>query len=131
MAPPARTDVHQHLWALEVKRLAPEDATPLLRAWGRVAAGLGAHPRLRVVFAALAGLAPLHGERAAVRRGPAVPSSPQLFYDTSSYGAQAIAAVAAVVGAGQLVHGSDFPVLAADAPADDARVRENPARLLG
>jgi 6-methylsalicylate decarboxylase len=160
MAPPPRTDIHQHLWPTELlerleARGAPlfvhpgpagagdRDGAPWWPAltgylaslqsawWAWVAAGLGAHPRLRVVFAALAGLAPLHGERAAARRGPAVPSSSQLFYDTSSYGQQAIAALAAIVGARQLVHGSDFPVLAADAPADDARMRENPARLLG
>jgi 6-methylsalicylate decarboxylase len=99
--------------------------------WAWVAAGLRAHPRLRVVFAALAGLAPLHGERAAARGGPAVAPAPQLFYDTSSYGPQAIVAVAAVVGAGQLVHGSDIPVLAGGAPGEGALARENPARLLG
>jgi hypothetical protein len=98
--------------------------------WAWVATGLGAHPRLRVVFAALAGLAPLHGERAGARGGPAVPRSPHLFYDTSSYGPDAIAAVSTVVGARQIVHGSDIPVLHTGAPSDDARVRENPARLL-
>ena len=60
-----------------------------------------------------------------------MPTSPQLFYDTSSYGPRAIAAVASAVGPGQLVHGSDIPVLDAAAPTEDARVRENPARLLG
>jgi hypothetical protein len=119
MAPPARTDVHQHLWALEVERLAPEDATPLLRAWGRVASELPA---------------PL-GAWASLNLASATPDDLDALLDEGfvglCHGAQAIAAVAAVVGAGQLVHGSDFPVLAADAPADDARVRENPARLLG
>jgi 6-methylsalicylate decarboxylase len=99
--------------------------------WAWVAAGVTAHPRLRVLFAALAGLAPLHGERAAARGGPPAPAAPQLFYDTSSYGRRAIVALRAVVGASQLVHGSDTPVLTAGAPSDDALVRENPARLLG
>ena len=50
--------------------------------WGRAA-----HPRLRVVFAALAGLAPLHAERLAARGGPAgAVHDPLVFYDTSSYG---------------------------------------------
>jgi predicted TIM-barrel fold metal-dependent hydrolase len=99
--------------------------------WAWAAVGLAAHPRLRVVFAALAGLAPLHGERAAARGGPAVPRSPHLFYDTSSYGPDAITAVSTVVGARQLVHGSDIPVLDAGTPNDDAHLRENPERLLG
>jgi hypothetical protein len=43
MTPPLRADVHQHLWPaelLEVERLAPKEAAPLLRAWGGVVAGL-------------------------------------------------------------------------------------------
>jgi 6-methylsalicylate decarboxylase len=76
-------------------------------AWGRPA-----HPRLRVCFAMLAGLAPLHAERLAARGGPAAGAlDPGLFYDTSSYGARAIAAMAAVVGLDQLVSGSDRPVV--------------------
>jgi 6-methylsalicylate decarboxylase len=98
--------------------------------WAWATAGVSAHPRLRVVFAALAGLAPLHGERAAARGGPAVPRSPHLFYDTSSYGPDAISAVSTVVGASQVVYGSDIPVLPGAAAADDAHLRANPARLL-
>ena len=100
--------------------------------WAWADAGLARHPRLRVVFAALAGLAPLHGERAAARGGPAVPLVPQLFYETSSYGPQAVAAMRRTVGAAQLVHGSDVPVLDGATPQDDeALLRANPARLLG
>jgi 6-methylsalicylate decarboxylase len=100
--------------------------------WAWAAVGLTQHPRLRVVFAALAGLAPLHGERAAARGGPPVPDAPQLFYDTSSYGPQAVAMMRRAVGAAQLVHGTDAPVLAAAvAPDDEALLRANPARLLG
>jgi hypothetical protein len=101
-------------------------------AWGR-----GAHPRLRVCFAMLAGLAPLHAERLAARGGPAdTIADPNLFYDTSSYGALATAAMAATVGPDQLVYGSDRPVIDGAPPeelegvAPDALLRANVARLL-
>ncbi|HTZ64624.1 MAG TPA: hypothetical protein VMB51_11010 [Solirubrobacteraceae bacterium] len=77
-----------------------------------LARGRAAHPRLRVAFAMLAGLAPLHGERLASRGGPVAHiADPLVFFDTSSYGPAAIRAVAAVVGAGQLLYGSDRPVV--------------------
>ena len=72
-------------------------------------------PRLRVIFALLAGLAPLHAERTAARGGPARERAlhdEMCFYETSSYGARAVGAMASVVGIGQLVHGSDYPVAA-------------------
>jgi 6-methylsalicylate decarboxylase len=75
-------------------------------AWGRAA-----HPRLRVCFAMLAGLAPLHAERSTVRGGPAGPPDPLVFYDISSYGPRAIAAMAGAAGLDQLVTGSDRPVV--------------------
>ncbi len=84
-------------------------------------AGRPAHPALRVVFAMLAGLAPLHAERLASRGGPA-PSVPDplTFYDTSSYGPSAIRALADLVGSGQLLYGSDRPVVEPDPlPAPD------------
>ncbi|MDX6716163.1 MAG: 6-methylsalicylate decarboxylase [Baekduia sp.] len=75
--------------------------------WGRAA-----HPGLRVCFAMLAGLAPLHAERLAVRGGPADAAlDPAVFFDTSSYGPRAIAAMAGVVGLDQLVTGTDRPVV--------------------
>ena len=79
-------------------------------------AGRAEHPELRVVFAMLAGLAPLHGERLAARGGPDRhrPSEPDplVFYDTSSYGPLAIGALAdAIGGPGQLLYGSDRPVV--------------------
>jgi hypothetical protein len=77
-----------------------------------VAHGRPAHPALRVCFVMLAGLAPLHGERLAVRGGPpGAALDPGLFYDTSSYGPRAIAAMAGVVGLDQIVTGSDRPVV--------------------
>jgi 6-methylsalicylate decarboxylase len=68
-----------------------------------------------VIFAMLAGLAPLQAERTAARGGPereAALHDELCFYDTSSYGARAVGAMASVVGIGQLVHGTDRPVVA-------------------
>jgi predicted TIM-barrel fold metal-dependent hydrolase len=96
--------------------------------------GRASHPRLRVLFVMLAGLAPLHGERLAARGGPAgaAAADPGIFLDTSSYGPRAIGAVAAVTGPGQLVYGSDRPVVQpAVPPLDPASFTDNPARLLG
>jgi hypothetical protein len=76
-------------------------------------------PTLRVIFAGLAGLAPLQAERTAIKGGPGAEQAlaDQLcFYDTSSYGPRATRAMATAVGIGQLVHGTDFPV---DDRADD------------
>jgi hypothetical protein len=77
-----------------------------------LAAGRLQHPELRVVFSMLAGLAPLHAERFASRGGPApyVPD-PLVFYDTSSYGPSAVRTLAELVGAQQLLYGSDRPVV--------------------
>ncbi|HEX3909835.1 MAG TPA: hypothetical protein VHW67_03920 [Solirubrobacteraceae bacterium] len=74
-------------------------------------AGRAEHPRLRVVFSMLAGLAPLHAERLCSRGGPeALAPDPLLFYETSSYGPAAVGQLAQSVGAGQLLYGSDRPV---------------------
>jgi hypothetical protein len=70
-------------------------------------------PALRVIFALLAGLAPLHAERTASRGGPGREAGTRdelCFYDTSSYGPRAVGAMATVVGVGGLVHGTDHPV---------------------
>ncbi len=99
-------------------------------------AGRAAHPRLRVLFAMLAGGAPLQLERWAARAGaPAPAPDPLVFYDTSSYGPRMIGAIADAVGESQLVYGSDRPVVdAAPAPVAgafaDATLRANPHRLL-
>jgi hypothetical protein len=99
-------------------------------AWGRPA-----HPTLRVCFAMLAGLAPLHRERLMARGGQAV-ADPGVFLDVSSYGDRAADAVVRELGVDQLVFGSDRPVIAPRelslGDAVRAAVRErNPARLLG
>lgn len=74
------------------------------RAYGRVR-----HPRLRVCFALLAGLAPLHGERLAVRGGGRGEVDPDAFVETSSYGPRAIDAVIRALGVDTIVCGSDRP----------------------
>jgi 6-methylsalicylate decarboxylase len=90
-----------------------------------------AHPRLRVVFAMLAGGAPLHFERLLARGGPEIDlRSPRSFYDTSSYGPAAVDALARLVGEAQLVYGSDRPVVEPVSSGRDAALREN-AALLG
>jgi predicted TIM-barrel fold metal-dependent hydrolase len=77
-----------------------------------VAVGRLRHARLRVVFALLAGAAPLHVERLAARGGPAARvADPGLHYDLSSYGPRAAEAVGRVVGVRQLVYGSDRPLV--------------------
>jgi len=96
-----------------------------------ITAGRREHPSLRVVFALLAGGAPLHAERLAARGGPPIElRDPLIFYDTSSYGPVAIASTASVVGAGQLVYGSDRPVLEPTRTGHDESLMANSAALL-
>jgi len=102
-------------------------------AWGRLS-----HPRLRVVFAILAGGAPVHVERSLARGGPAdAITDRNLFYDTSSYGERGLDAAVRMVGIDQLVYGSDRPVVDPQPPdllggaAAHAMLSANPARLLG
>jgi hypothetical protein len=97
--------------------------------WGRPA-----HPRLRVCFAMLGGLAPLHRERLVARGGLAV-SDAGVFLEVSSYGARAVDAMLREVGVDRLVYGSDRPVSSpGDLPFGEAvrtSLRErNPSRLL-
>jgi 6-methylsalicylate decarboxylase len=74
--------------------------------------GRSEHPELRVIFTMLAGLAPLQLERLHVRGGPSpCPADSLTFYETSSYGMTAVAALQSIVGAGQLLYGSDRPVV--------------------
>ena len=96
--------------------------------------GRPAHPRLRVCFAMLAGLAPLHRERLVARGGGAA-ADPGVFLDTSSYGPRAVDAVIRELGVDGLTYGSDRPVVPASEPAlgeavDVALRSRNPARLL-
>lgn len=94
------------------------------------------HPELPVVFAMLAGCAPLHRERLAVRGGPAcMTADPLFFYDSSSYGTHALDAMVRCVGIEQIVFGSDRPVIEPTAchlgdAARHAIEVTNPARAL-
>lgn len=97
--------------------------------------GRPAFPRLRVCFAMLAGLAPLHGERVLARAGERSPVDPEVFLDVSSYGTRAIDAAVRVLGVDPLVNGSDRPYAAPVDPAMGDAVETalrslNPARLL-
>ena len=100
-----------------------------------LAAGRSDHPRLRVLFAMLAGGAPLQLERYAARSGSPVPEAdPLVFYDTSSYGPRMIGAVRDAVGGSQLVYGSDRPVVDPTPAWPDPELRvaalaTNPSRL--
>ncbi|MEV7142560.1 amidohydrolase [Streptomyces tauricus] len=69
------------------------------------------HPQLRVCFALLAGLAPLHGERFAARAGAEAhrETDPNTFVETSSYGPRAVEAITRALGTPAIVQGSDRP----------------------
>jgi 6-methylsalicylate decarboxylase len=103
----------------------------------------GELPEVRVIFALLAGLAPLHLERTVRRGGTEVATAladPLSFYEVSSYGPRAIRAMVCAVGVGQLVHGTDYPVVddASDPVAEalgpgraELVRRDGPSRALG
>jgi hypothetical protein len=102
--------------------------------------GRPAYPRLRVCFTALAGLAPLHGERLA-SRGGADPLArgvvdARMFVETSSYGNRAVDSILRVLGVDMLIFGSDRPYaqphpdLGLGGAARHAIHVTNPARLL-
>ncbi|HEV7965771.1 MAG TPA: amidohydrolase [Actinoplanes sp.] len=93
------------------------------------------HPRLRVCFAMLAGLAPLHAERLTARGGAAGAVDPAIFLDTSSYGPRAIDATIRALGIDSVVFGTDRPYagpadMRLGVAAEHAIVATNPARLL-
>ena len=81
------------------------------------------HPRLRVCFAMLAGLAPLHSERVAARAGDRSVVDEDVFLDVSSYGTRAVDATVRVLGIDALVNGSDRPY------ADPVSLELGPAAL--
>jgi hypothetical protein len=101
------------------------------RAYGRAR-----HPRLRVCFALLAGLAALHGERLAARGGGRGEVDRDVFLETSSYGPRAIDATIRALGIDTIVCGSDRPYapppgdLGLGEAAEHAIRVANPGRLL-
>jgi hypothetical protein len=98
--------------------------------------GRACHPKLRVCFSLLAGLAPLHSERLMNRGGEGrglVDSG--MFLETSSYGPRAIDAIIRELGIDVVISGSDQPYAIAPDPAlGDAAWHAiavtNPNRLL-
>ena len=103
--------------------------------WAWAADGRDRHPSLRVCFAALAGLWPLHGERRRARGGGRTAVDPLTFVETSSYGTQAVDAVVRALGIDVVCHGSDRPYAEPPLPAlGEAALHAirttNPGRLL-
>jgi predicted TIM-barrel fold metal-dependent hydrolase len=77
-----------------------------------LAQGAARWPRLRVLFALLAGGAPFQLERLAPRGvGLREAVAADVYLDTSSYGPRALEFCLSVYGVDRLVHGSDAPVL--------------------
>ena len=106
-----------------------------------LAEGVTRWPGLPVVFAILAGGGPFQLERLA-SRGIDVRDSlhANVYFDTASYGRRALELCLATFGVGQLVYGSDVPVIDSAPTLDavrslgdavaDALCKQNPARLL-
>jgi 6-methylsalicylate decarboxylase len=93
------------------------------------------HRRLRVCFALLAGLAPLHEERFAARAGERTAIDQSTFVEISSYGTRAVDATVRVLGIDPLLNGSDRPyaepaVLELGDAALSALRNSNPMRFL-
>ena len=127
-APAAESVLNEPLWW----RALTDYVAQMQAAWLVFAAqGRREHPRLRVVFAMLAGLAPALAERLATRGGPPVQlEHPFTFYDTSSYGGDAVETMVRLVGERQLLYGSDRPVVQPITTARDPELQENAADLL-
>jgi 6-methylsalicylate decarboxylase len=126
---PPQPSLNQPLWWSALTGYVAE----MQAAWLTFAtAGRRDHPNLRILFAILAGGAPLLTERLSARGGPPIElRDPLTFYETSSYGPVAIEAMAACVGAGQLLYGSDRPVVEpVPAAGWDATLQANAARFL-
>ena len=120
--------LHEPLWW----RPLTDYVAQMQAAWLTFAAlGRREHPELTIVFAMLAGGAPLLCERLEARGGPPVAvRDPRTYYDTSSYGPAAVEAMARRVGPEQLVYGSDRPVVEPAMTGRERLLRENAARVL-
>jgi hypothetical protein len=98
--------------------------------------GRSRYPGLRVCFAMLAGLAPVHGERFTARGGGRRIVDGDAYLETSSYGPRGIDAVVRELGIDVIVHGSDRPYAEPADPRLGAAAAHairctNPHRLLG
>lgn len=127
-SPPARAALDEPLWW----RALTDYVAQMQAAWLTFAAvGRREHPALRVLFAMLAGGAPLTSERLLARGGPTVDlRDPLVFYDTSSYGPAAVEVMARRVGTEQLVYGSDRPVVEPMVTGREAVLAANGATLI-
>ena len=131
---PATSRAAPRWWAANVDYVQQMHAAHhALAAFGRAA-----HPTLKVCFAMLAGLAPTHHERAAARGGPDLAADPAVWFETSSYGPAALAAMRAALdadggpaaGRDRITLGSDRPYAAPAALADEAGAARAAAALL-
>jgi 6-methylsalicylate decarboxylase len=125
---PAESGLSEPLWW----RPLTDYVAQMQAAWLTFATlGRREHPHLRIVFAMLAGGAPLLSERLAARGGPTVDlRDPLVFYDTSSFGPAAVETMARRVGPEQLVYGSDRPVAEPTPTGRETLLAENSARLM-
>jgi hypothetical protein len=103
--------------------------------WAWWEAGPGSFPDLQVCFCALAGLAPLHGERHRARGGDDRAVDHRVFLETSCYGTRAVDATVRTLGVDVICNGSDRPYAepidhALGEPATHAFRVVNPARLV-
>lgn len=123
----AETGLHEPLWWSAMT----EYVAQMQAAWLTFACfGRREHPDLDVIFAMLAGGAPLLSERLHARGGPPIDlHDPRLFYDTSSYGPAAIETMAAHVGRSQLLYGSDRPLAEPDPSSLHASLQTQGATL--
>jgi predicted TIM-barrel fold metal-dependent hydrolase len=108
-------------------------------AW--LAEGAARWPELRIVFAILGGGGPFQLERLRSRGVDTRDAlHPNVYFETASYGRRAIELCLSTFGVGNLVYGSDVPVIDSVFTLDavrgfgqavaDTLCRENPARLL-
>jgi len=102
---PAVTEQLPPWWAAVVEY--PGQMTAAWWSWHAV--GRSLFPRLRICFAAGAGLAPVHHERYLARGGKPLVVDRTTFVDTSSYGRQGVDSLIRVLGVDPLVNGSDRP----------------------
>lgn len=112
-AGPHQADVVPGWWPALTSYVAQQSAA--WHSWH--VAGRSLLPTLRIAFVGLAGLAPLHHERLAQRGGHLGAIDRHVYYETSSYGTQAIDAMSRVVGVDPLVNGSDRPYAEPTDPA--------------
>jgi 6-methylsalicylate decarboxylase len=121
-------ELHEPLWW----RALTDYVSQMQAAWLTFAAhGRRELPRLRVIHAMLAGGGPLLSERLVTRGGPATDlADPLTFFDVSSYGPRMIETMARWVGPGQLVYGSDRPVLEPVLTGREHPLMTNAAHLL-